>query len=172
MFINKPEDVLVIIKKDQLFYWFAAFKEMWIMDRVKWVADFIQNGIVAITEGIHEERNNIPILNERNGDVFISLLKRDHALYNRDEIANEFYERLTADTTWWNIDDLMPDLFIDFDSKALYSQYVESMHYEKYVPKGWKGQRIDFCDTRFLDIHECYWIKNGLNYRAMIMTRT
>ncbi|MHA8111814.1 hypothetical protein ACX122_01585 [Kosakonia cowanii] len=172
MFINKPEDVLVIIKKDQLFYWFAAFKEIWIMDRVQWVADFILSGVEGIIEGVHKERYNIPILCERNVDEFISLLKRDRSLYNRDEIANEFYKRLTADTTWWNINDLMPDLFIDFDSKILYSQYVENMHYETYVPEGWRGELVDFCDSCFLDIHECYWIKNGFNYRTMIMTRT
>lgn len=35
MNINKDEDILVIIKNEEKFYWFVAFKEMWVLDRAK-----------------------------------------------------------------------------------------------------------------------------------------
>jgi hypothetical protein len=33
---------LVIIKNEGRFYWFVAFKEMWVLDRAKWVEDFVE----------------------------------------------------------------------------------------------------------------------------------
>lgn len=74
-------------------------------------------------------------------------------------------------TVWWDIYDLMPDLFIDFDSYRLYSEYVENMHYEKYVPKGWLGELVDFCDNSLLQKCEMFWVKNGVDYRREIQSK-
>ena len=41
MNINKDDELLVIVKHEGRFYWFVAFKEMWVLDRVKWVEDFV-----------------------------------------------------------------------------------------------------------------------------------
>ncbi|SAH05610.1 Uncharacterised protein [Enterobacter cloacae] len=42
MNINKDDELLVIVKYEGRFYWFVAFKEMWVLDRVKWVEDFVK----------------------------------------------------------------------------------------------------------------------------------
>lgn len=86
-------------------------------------------------------------------------------------MADEFYKRLSVKTVWWDIYDLMPDLFIDFDSNRLYSEYVENMHYEKYVPKGWFGELVDFCDNSLFQKCEMFWVKNGVDYRREILSK-
>ncbi len=44
MNINKDDDLLVIVKKEGIYYWFVAFKEMWVLDRIKWIEDFVKRG--------------------------------------------------------------------------------------------------------------------------------
>lgn len=171
MNINKDEDMLVIIRYKGKSYWFAAFKEIWILDRIKWAADFIRNGIVDINSDVHHERYDIAIINESNAGLFIQLLIDDGYLIDQVDIANEFYKRFSSETTWWDIYDLFPDLFINFDSKNLYSQYVENMHYEKYIPDEWSGELVDFCNRELLPKSEMFWIRNGVDYRNEIILK-
>lgn len=140
MNVNKDDELLVIVKNEGRFYWFVAFKEMWVLDRVKWVDDFVKNGVEINLQDIHKERYDIPVVNEENVQIFIDNLIKEGYLYDKDDMSVAFYNRLSEKTTWWDIYDLMPDLFIDFDSKRLYSEYVENMHYHKYVPDGWLGK--------------------------------
>ncbi|EPV2524079.1 TPA: hypothetical protein ACOSBP_001131 [Enterobacter hormaechei] len=144
MNINKDDELLVIVKYEGTFYWFVAFKEMWVLDRVKWVEDFVKSGVEINLQNTHKERYDIPVVNEENAQIFIDGLISDGYSYDKDDIAEEFYKRLSQKTIWWDIYELMPDLFIDFDNKRLYSEYVESMHYQEYVPDGCKVNLLIF----------------------------
>ena len=141
------------------------------MDRVKWIDDFVKNGVEINLQDIHKERYDIPVVNEKNAQIFIGNLIKDGYLYDKDDIAEAFYNRLSEKTTWWDIYDLMPDLFIDFESKRLYSEYVESMHYYKYVPDGWFGELVDFCSDGSLPQDEMFWIKNETDYRSVVIAK-
>ena len=171
MNVNKDDELLVIVKNEGRFYWFVAFKEMWVLDRVKWIDDFVKNGVEINLQDIHKERYDIPVVNEKNAQIFIGNLIKDGYLYDKDDIAEAFYNRLSEKTTWWDIYDLMPDLFIDFESKRLYSEYVESMHYYKYVPDGWFGELVDFCSDGSLPQDEMFWIKNEIDYRSVVIAK-
>ncbi|AMA03688.1 hypothetical protein ABKV78_16585 [Enterobacter asburiae] len=171
MNVNKDDELLVIVKNEGRFYWFVAFKEMWVLDRVKWIDDFVKNGVEINLQDIHKERYDIPVVNEKNAQIFIGNLIKDGYLYDKDDIAEAFYNRLSEKTTWWDIYDLMPDLFIDFESKRLYSEYVESMHYYKYVPDGWFGELVDFCSDGSLPQDEMFWIKNETDYRSVVIAK-
>ncbi|EQA6224416.1 hypothetical protein ACTJKR_23575 [Enterobacter sp. 22146] len=171
MNVNKDDELLVIVKNEGRFYWFVAFKEMWVLDRVKWVDDFVKNGVEINLQDIHKERYDIPVVNEENVQIFIDNLIKEGYLYDKDDMSVAFYNRLSEKTTWWDIYDLMPDLFIDFDSKRLYSEYVENMHYHKYVPDGWLGKLVDFCSDGTLPQDEIFWIKNETDYRSIVIVK-
>ena len=171
MNVNKDDELLVIVKNEGRFYWFVAFKEMWVLDRVKWIDDFVKNGVEINLQDIHKERYDIPVVNEKNAQIFIGNLIKDGYLYDKDDIAEAFYNRLSEKTTWWDIYDLMPDLFIDFDSKRLFSEYVESMHYHKYVSDGWLGELVGFCSDGSLPQDEMFWIKNETDYRSVVIAK-
>ena len=131
----------------------------------------MKNGVEINLQDIHKERYDIPVVNEKNAQIFIGNLIKDGYLYDKDDIAEAFYNRLSEKTTWWDIYDLMPDLFIDFESKRLYSEYVESMHYYKYVPDGWFGELVDFCSDGSLPQDEMFWIKNETDYRSVVIAK-
>ncbi|MCK7316944.1 hypothetical protein L8P35_09535 [Enterobacter cloacae] len=171
MNINKDDELLVIVKNEGRFYWFAAFKEMWILDRVKWIVDFVKNGVGINLQDIHKERYDIPVVNEENAQLFIGFLIKDGYSYDKDDMAVEFYNKLSGKTTWWDVYDLMPDLFIDFDNKRLCSEYVGSMHYHKYVPDGWQGELVDFCSDGSLPQDEMFWIKNDTDHRSIVISK-
>ena len=171
MCIDKNEHALAIIKNKEEFYWFCAFKEMWVLDRVKWFKDFVENGIDVFDENDHRERYNIDIVNTVNCKDFIDLLKKDGCEINKELISREFYKMDLRNITWWDAYVFFPDLFIDFDSLKLYSQYVENMHYEKYVPAGWKGEVQDFCKKNIIPKSECFWIKDGIDYRNILLSK-
>lgn len=65
----------------------------------------------------------------------------------------------------------MPDLFIDSDNKRLYSEYVESMHYQEYVPDSWQGELVDFCSNGSLPQDEMFWIKNETDHRSVLIAK-
>ncbi|MDN8602294.1 hypothetical protein Q0A17_23230 [Citrobacter sp. S2-9] len=171
MNIDKNENILVIIKHDGLYHWFSSFKEMWILDRIKWINDFIASGVKGIDIDDHLERYNIATVNKNNSIDFIQRLKDDNFLIDKNKLADEFYKRITSKSTWWDVYDLFPDLFIDFDSLILYSEYVEVMHYEKYIPDGWVSELKDFCAEPFLPLNEMFWIKNGIDHRKNIILK-
>ncbi|WP_041162706.1 hypothetical protein [Enterobacter ludwigii] len=171
MNVNKDDELLVIVKNEGRFYWFVAFKEMWVLDRVKWVDDFVKNGVEINLQDIHKERYDIPVVNEENVQIFIDNLIKEGYLYDKDDMSVAFYNRLSEKTTWWDIYDIMPDLFIDFDSKRLYFEYVENMHYHKYVPDGWLGKLVDFCSDGTLPQDEIFWIKNETDYRSIVIVK-
>lgn len=171
MNVNKDDELLVIVKNEGRFYWFVAFKEMWVLDRVKWVDDFVKNGVEINLQDIHKERYDIPVVNEENVQIFIDNLIKEGYLYDKDDMSVAFYNRLSEKTTWWDIYDIMPDLFIGFDSKRLYFEYVENMHYHKYVPDGWLGKLVDFCSDGTLPQDEIFWIKNETDYRSIVIVK-
>jgi hypothetical protein len=91
MNVNKDDELLVIVKNEGRFYWFVAFKEMWVLDRVKWIDDFVKNGVEINLQDIHKERYDIPVVNEKNAQIFIGNLIKDGYLYDKDDIAEAFY---------------------------------------------------------------------------------
>ncbi len=171
MNINKDDELLVIVKHEGRFYWFVAFKGMWVLDRVKWVEDFVKSGVEINLQNTHKERYDIPVVNEENAQIFIDGLINHGYSYDKDDIAEEFYKRLSQKTIWWDIYELMPDLFIGFDNKRLYSEYVESMHYQEYVPDGWQGELVDFCSNGSLPQDEMFWIKNETDHRSVLIAK-
>ncbi|MET5877884.1 hypothetical protein AAG927_012595 [Enterobacter hormaechei] len=92
MNINKDDELLVIVKYEGRFYWFVAFKEMWVLDRVKWVEDFVKSGVEINLQNTHKERYDIPVVNEENAQIFIDGLINDGYSYDKDDIAEEFYK--------------------------------------------------------------------------------
>ena len=171
MCIDKDENALVIIKKNNHFYWFASFKEMWVLDRIKWFDDFLSNGIDNFDPTDHRERYNIAIVDQLNCDDFISFLKRDGYEVNRNDLSEQFYKMDLSEKKWWDVYNFFPDIFINFDNKELFSQYVENMHYEKYVPDGWIGELNDFCKGNIIPRSEVFWIRDGLDYREYILEK-
>ena len=91
----------MIVKKEGIYYWFVAFKEMWVLDRIKWIEDFVKSGVEINLQDVHKERYDIPVVNEENAQIFIDGLIKDGYSFDKDDIADEFFSRLSQKTTWW-----------------------------------------------------------------------
>jgi hypothetical protein len=103
------------------------------------------------------ERYNLPILSEKNVDVFIPRIAK-YAV-TADELREYLKVALELESREDVFYDYLPSLYIDFDKRILYSLYTEPASFEDYVPQYWEGHYKDFLNM--INLHERYWCENG-----------
>ena len=59
--------------------------------------------------------------------------------------------------------DFRPSLYVDFDSRKLFSLYSEPASYEDFVPNKWVGEFFDFLNL--VPESEKYWVEES--YRSL-----
>jgi hypothetical protein len=83
-----------------------------------------------------------------------------------DELGKELAARFPEAQSWWDVSDLFPIFFVDFDCKHACGFYPEGTRMERYVPDGWTGEFEDFM-TKFPEDRfprrEKYWVRNGVD---------
>ncbi len=55
----------------------------------------MKSGVEINLQNTHKERYDIPVVNEENAQIFIEGLINDGYSYDKDDIAEEFYKRLS-----------------------------------------------------------------------------
>lgn len=150
--LHEPDDnVIVLIKHENIFDWYVSEKELWVLDAKKLGEDFKiklkKLGKDIEVDIIDEEREELEILDESNIKVFKQRMKKYKVTY--DELEKFFNSHL-EELYYRNANEICPDFYIDFDGKIFYSYYTEPNSYEYYVPKGWKGIRDNKIDKDIL----------------------
>ena len=172
MYCDKEQDLIALVLCRKKAYWFLTFKEMWVLNRKKWINEFISNGVKGVNPEDHEERYNLALVNEDNAEYFISKLIKDNYVLDKNDLSTEFYKRLESASDWWDIYDLMPDIYIDFDNKKMYSNHIEAIQLVNYLPVNWVAERKDFCQGEILPESEKFWISNNINYREKLISKS
>ncbi|WP_298845010.1 hypothetical protein [Clostridium sp.] len=155
---NKPEyaeNIIVGVNFNSEFNWYVTDKELWILDQVKWINDYNENGINYEVLDDFLERFDMPIVSEENANIFLKYIEDYKTNYG--ELMVLVKNKDVEET----ILELSPSLFVDFDKKRLYSCYPEPLRFEKYISKGWVGKIEDF--TRYIPRSMVYWIIDGVD---------
>ncbi len=153
------ENIIVAAVYKRHFDWYVSPKDLWKMDYRKLYSaiaecfaklgrsadDFYKTA--GSFETFCEKRNGIEILDSDSAGKFFSQLI--NCRYTAEEISC-----LRAVTPDSDSAAFKPSLFVNFDTKELYSCYPESEGFEKFVPEGWAGIYGDFtslipADKRF-----------------------
>jgi hypothetical protein len=106
----------------------------------------------------------LPVVNEHNAGFFLERMQEFHVDWR--VLGREFHAILEMTTDWWEVEHLMPMVFVDFDSRKLYTCYPEPYGFENHVPTGWKGQYSDFrgeLPESVFPISQRFWFDNGRN---------
>lgn len=150
------EDVIVLVKYNNAYYWYLSEKSIWVLDYTKW---FESDSTDMDELDMDEEREGIEILDRDNWMDFKS---RNYKLEtNKSELQALILQNLPI--LDWNLNSqLFPSLYVDFDGRILYSLFPESLEFERYVPENWKGYYQDF--YALIPNDEKYWIIDGINY--------
>jgi len=157
------ERVLVVVKYANSFRWFKSNRDDWVLDLGKWTKDFVDAGY-KVPESDPVERFGIPVVNENTAASFLEEMKPFEI--STDDLGKELAARFPEAQSWWDVSDLFPIFFVDFDCKHACGFYPEGTRMERYVPDGWTGEFEDFM-TKFPEDRfprrEKYWVRNGVD---------
>lgn len=155
---DSSDDIIVGVLYDSVFNWYVTDKEIWYLDYQKRIEAFRKKGF-EIEEYIDEIRKNLLVLNSNNAKQFLEKIKGYQV--NTNKLRELLQESINANDDSWRYV-FRPSLYIDFDSRKLFSLYSEPASYEKYAPKNWEAKYIDFMDD--IPYDKKYWLsENGQN---------
>lgn len=157
------EEVIVVIRRNGRFRWFKSDRELWVLDLNKWTKDFVDAGF-KVPEPDPTERFGIPVLDERTTDRFLTHMQPFEI--DKEELAKELAVRFPNAQSWWDVGDLFPIMFVDFDRKHVCAFYQSGIRMERYIPDGWTSEFEDFAtkypEDRFPQ-SERFWIQNDVD---------
>lgn len=165
------EDVIVVVKHDGRFRWFDAPRELWVLDYPKWAQNFRENGF-DVPPDDPSERFGIPVVDEHSAERFLTAMQRFEV--DKDDLGAELELFFPAAGSTWDVAEIFPILFVDFDRRHACGFYPEGTPMERYIPDGWTGEFEDFLrrypEGRF-PTQEKFWVRNGVDLLAALNER-
>lgn len=171
MSIMDVENVVVAVRYEGRIRWFRCDRDWWVMDVNKWRKEFIENGY-DIPDFNGTYRFGLKVVNEKNVDEFLACLK-DYEVAS-DTLAMELAKRYPTARSWWDVSDLFPLMFVDFDRCEVGAFYSQGTAMERYVPDGWVGQFIDFAteyNEEVFPTSSKFWVKGGVDLLVLLNKR-
>lgn len=152
----REESVVVCAKHRGHTLWYRSHPEYWILDRERWDKAFRRHGF-PVDPGDHASRFGLPVVDETTVATFLRSMEPFRV--DRETLARELVEVLPAVETWFDLVEFLPVVYVDVDSRILYSTELESWGFQNYVPDGWEGRLESFLDH--IDEAERYWVVGG-----------
>lgn len=165
------ENVVVAVRYEGRIRWFRCDRDCWVMDVNKWRNEFIQDGH-DVPEFNDAYRFGFKVVNEKNAGEFLACLKDCEVA--PDTLAMELAKRYQTARSWWDVSDLFPVMFVDFDRREVGAFYSQGAALERYVPDGWTGHFIDFATEYPEDVFPTsskFWVKGGSDLLALLNKR-
>ena len=157
------ENIIVGVKWDNCFSWYVTKKDLWFMDVGKMDAAYIKKfeeyglPLPNLVFGDPDpERQNIPVLDENTIAVLIPRIKKYSVTV--DDLREHLRLCVEIEGPTQVFYDLLPSLYLDFDTRRLYSMYTEPASFEDYVPQNWTGEYADF--LHLLEPEQKFWQDN------------
>ncbi len=171
MTVSDSEEVVVVVRHKDIIRWFRCEIDLWVLDVNKWRAEFISNGY-KVPEFNNSFRSGIHTVNQKNAQQFLDFMSKHEV--NKDELSMELTKRYSSTSSWWDVKDLFPIMFVNFDRCEVGAFYPEGIKIERYLSDGWKGEFVDFATEYPEDIFpvkEKFWVKKGCDLLALLIKR-
>ncbi|WP_231409493.1 hypothetical protein [Ralstonia solanacearum] len=152
-----------VVRHNGKIRWFRMNRDNWILDWQKWRDEFVKAGL-DVPPLDASGRFGISIVNENTVEEFIRAAS-DFEL-TEGELRSELLQRFQDAKSWWDVSDLFPIVFVDFDSKSYGAFYFSGAKMERYIPNGWRGEFVDFAknyDEIVFPSSSKFWISGDLN---------
>ncbi|OYE00429.1 group-specific protein [Nostoc sp. 'Peltigera membranacea cyanobiont' 232] len=171
MTVLDGEEVVVVVRHKNRIRWFRCDRDLWVLDVNKWRADFISHGY-EVPEFNDSFRYGIHAVNRENAQEFLDFMSKYEV--NKDELSMELAKSYLSARSWWDVKDLFPIMFVNFENCKVGAFYPDGVPLERYLPDGWKGEFVDFANEYPDDIfpvEEKFWIKKGCDLLALLNKR-
>ncbi|KHD10513.1 group-specific protein [Candidatus Thiomargarita nelsonii] len=165
------EIVVVVIRYEGKIRWFRCDRDLWLLDVNKWRNEFIKHGY-DVPEFKNSYRFGIHIVNQDTVQQFLSCISEFEL--HKDELSIELAKRYTTASSWWDVSDLFPIMFVNFDVRKVGAFYFEGTPMERYIPDDWTGEFIDFANDYPEEVfpkEEKFWIKGHSDLLQLLNER-
>jgi hypothetical protein len=165
------EIVVVVVRFEGRIRWFRSDRDLWVLDVEKWRNEFIALGH-EVPDFNGSFRFGLRVVNETNAREFLDHMAKFEV--RKDDLSIELARRFRTASSWWDVKDLFPVVFVNFDNRSVAAFYSEGTPMERYVPDGWKGEFIDFaneCSEDVFPSQERFWIKGGSDLLKLLNER-
>lgn len=165
------EHIVAVVRNRGKILWYRSPREFWIMDLEKCKKDFFD-------KGYHDPildfdfRDGISIVDSETKDSFLRYMEKYEI--DKNDLSKELANRYQSAESWWDVGDLFPIVFIDFDLERVGAFYPGGIPMERYAPSGWKGEFIDFSTEYPENIfpeRDKFWIKKGCDLLKLLNER-
>jgi len=168
---DEGEYVVAGVRLDGEIAWYRGPRELWVLDYKKW-----RNAYISLGHDIPPldatDRGGIHIVNAGDARAFLSFVEKYRV--EKDDLARELAIRYQSARNSWDVADLLPIVFINFDRRHVSGFYPSGTPMEKYVPDGWTGGFEDFlglAPEEALPAEAKFWIKDGSDLLALLNAR-
>jgi hypothetical protein len=90
-------------------------------------------------------------------------------------LVKRLIDRFPTAKSYWDVSDLFPIMFVDFDRKHVCACYSDGTRMERYVPLGWSSEFRDFLTSypeELFPSSEKFWIQSGVNLLEEVCGRS
>lgn len=169
--MREDDLVVVVCRLDGRFKWYRNERDLWVLDINKWRNEFIDQGydVPAFTKDF---RFGIHVVNGVEVGRFLSEMQR--WAVSPESLSVELARRFTSASSWWDVQDLFPIAFIDFDRRVVAGFYPDGVALERFIPDGWRGEFVDFCNEyseEMFPASEKFWVKDGVDLLQLLNER-
>ncbi|WMS87611.1 hypothetical protein [Pleionea litopenaei] len=165
------ELVVAVVKYRGNISYYRCERENWVLDLNK-LRDAFNSFGYSIPELDDTDRFGIHTITDGNVELFLDKMKAYKV--DKEALSLILMKRFPVARSWWDVGEIFPLVFVDFDRKTLGAFYYEGVKMEKYIPDGWTGEFIDFANEYPEDIFpasEKFWIKEDSDLLKLLNER-
>lgn len=167
----EDKDVVVVIRYQGKIRWFRSDRDLWVLEINKWRDEFISHGY-EVPAFKKSYRFGIHSVNQKTAKQFLDCMSKFEL--HKDELSLELAKRYTTSRSWWDVKDLFPIMFVNFDDCKVGAFYPDGTPMERYIPDGWIGEFIDFANEYTEDVfpkEEKFWVKGDSDLLKLLNER-
>lgn len=168
---SEEQPVVIVVRHKNKIRWFRSNRDLWILDVNKWRDEFISHGY-EVPEFNDSYRYGIQCVDQDSSDQFLDCISEFEL--HRDQLSMELVKRFTTARSWWDVGDLFPIMFVNFDECKVGAFYPDGTPMERYIPDDWEGKFIDFANEYPEDVFpvkEKFWIKGDSDLLKILNER-
>ncbi len=165
------QQVVVVVRYQQNIRWYRSDRDFWVLDVNKWRDEFVSHGY-EVPEFQDTYRFGIHSVNQETAESFLDCMSEFEL--HKDELSLELAKRYTTAKSWWDVGDLFPIMFVNFDDCKVGAFYSEGTPMERYIPDNWTGEFVDFANEYTDDVfpaEEKFWIKGDSDLLQLLNKR-
>ena len=170
--MHHPEsEVVVVVRHRSKIRWFRSDRDLWVLDANKWRSEFVAEGY-DVPPFQDSYRFGFRVVNQKNSEAFLEQMSQFEV--DKDSLSRELAERYQTANSWWDVKDLFPIMFVDFDNAKVAAFYPDGTPMERYIPEKWEGEFTDFADEypdSIFPTKEKFWVKGGSDLLKLLNER-